>query len=183
MTMQTTNNLQSTYEMLTDYTNYEWKEVGKEGVCEWVEGDISLKVFAKLDTYSIEKRLLVWHSKNTEVISADYNDPEAVKLAVNYAQFMDNTHFEKQASQAEFDAYLLAHKALGGNYDFTGSEDGITAIVGSAGVFCEWNGRRYELYDHGLIRYAITADGLKRAYAEIVEWTEAIHRNLEEQNA
>lgn len=181
--MQTTTDINNIYEVLTDFTNYEWKQVGKSSIYEWVEGEISLNVYAKFDSNTLQNRLLTWHETSEDVISADHRDQEAVKLAVNYAQFMNTTYYDVRASQAQFDAYLLAHKTLGGNYDFTGSAEAITAIVGKAGVFCDWDGKRYELYDHGLIRYAITTDGLKRAYAEIVQWTETMHRNLAEQNA
>lgn len=181
--MKTANTANTLYEVLTDYTNYEWDEVTKGTIYEWVEGTISLNVLAALDKDSMEKRISFMHKSNNVKITADYYDGDAIKLAANYAQFLDTMHYDVRGNQAQFDAYLLAHKTLGGNYDFTGSAEIITAIVGEAGVFCDWDGRRYELYDHGLIRYAITADGLRRAYSEIVQWTEVVHRNLAEQNA
>lgn len=173
---------QKLYELLTDATNFDWQPTGDLMVYEWREGDQSLDVKATSYGQGVLDFIVFWNTKTKGSIQATSKDPLALEVATHYTQFAE-CEGEHIGSQDEFHAFLTAYRVLGGEVGFMSSAKKIIAIIGEESVYCEWDGKRYELYDHGLVRYAITEDGLKRAYAEIVEWVEVTHRNLAEQNA
>lgn len=161
-------------QILTDYTNYDWELQENGTIANWVENGEPLGVIAWFDSKTNDGTIIV----TNEIVSDHYriqkHEYSRLAIATDYAQFSAGETFGVQGTLEQFHAYTTAWEVIGGEADFTGTEDGIVLTLGDPWVWCEWNGDRYDLFQDGCHRYAATKDGLLSAYNKLVKEVAAI---------
>jgi len=168
-------------QILTDYTNYDWRETDIPLGYEWWEDDTSLGVYAWEDEDLSKGSIVIRNAKGGAGIVISALEYDLLPIAVHYAQFAEEGGLGGPGSYEQFRAFAEAFECLGGEPDFMADREGIHAFVGEPGVYCQWDGERYTIFDHGYEYFASTKEGLKRAYDKLQKQVVALHFLLDEQ--
>ena len=159
-------------QILIDNTNYDWELDDNGTIATWVENGNSLGVVAWLDSETNDGTIIVSNQIVSDYLYIKKDEYHLLGIATEYAQMADEPQHEFAGNIDQFRAYAAAWEVLGGDYGFCGSSEGVSLMVGDPWVWCDWDGERYDLFQDGLHAYAVTKNGLVRAYNKLVKEVE-----------